>query len=93
MKNVVNGKTDPTDWPGIDGGPATGYCSPAPCTWDVKIQGDKNGWRLPYEAEWANMTEGDRRFFFRPHIEPGIVALDACTAFSHIVNCYVLNEE
>ena len=66
---VVNGKTDPTDWPDIKGGPATGYCSPAPCNWDVKIQGDKNGWRLPYEFEWeylardGNLTNSDQTIY------------------------------
>ncbi len=66
---VVNGKTNPTDWPDIKGGPATGYCSPNSCTWDVKIQGDKNGWRLPYEFEWeylardGNLTNSDQTIY------------------------------
>lgn len=30
---------------------------------------------------------------FRPFIHPGIIALDACTAYSHFVNCIVISNE
>lgn len=74
-------------------GICTVFCGHWHCSWARFHYDHEIAHQIPYEEEWANMTEADRRFFFRPHIEPGIVALDACTAFSHIVNCYVLREE
>lgn len=38
-------------------------------------------------AEWTRNSEA-----FRPWVREGIVALDACTAWSHMVNCYVYEE-
>jgi hypothetical protein len=49
---VVNDKTDPSQWPNIVGNAVDGYCAPSTCNWDVTIQGNKNGWRLPFEVEW-----------------------------------------
>ena len=48
----VGGKTDPTKWAGIVGNSTTGYCAPSNCDWYVVTDDTKNGWRLPYEAEW-----------------------------------------
>ena len=48
----VGGKTDPTKWNGIVGNSTTGYCAPSDCDWYVVTDDTKNGWRLPYEAEW-----------------------------------------
>ena len=48
----VGGKTDPTKWAGIVGNSTTGYCASSDCDWYVVTDDTKNGWRLPYEAEW-----------------------------------------
>ena len=45
---------------------------------------------IPPDEEWEKMTIDERKNYFRPVVEPGIVALDACTAFSGVVNCYVV---
>ena len=45
-------------------------------------------WDNPYST---NPTH--RRADFSPFIDNGIIALDACTAYSHKVNCYVLEKE
>ena len=34
-----------------------------------------------------------RRANFDPFVDDGIIALDACTAYSHKVNCVVLEDE
>ena len=50
---IVNGSTDPKSaaW-GAEGNETDGYCAPADCNWTVITDDTKNGWRLPYEAEW-----------------------------------------
>ena len=50
---IVNGSTDPKSaaW-GAAGNETDGYCAPADCNWTVITDDTKNGWRLPYEAEW-----------------------------------------
>ena len=50
---IVNGSTDPKSvaW-GAAGNETDGYCAPADCNWTVITDDSKNGWRLPYEAEW-----------------------------------------
>ena len=49
---VVNEKTNPAQWPNIEGSLTEGYCAPESCSWNVTILGNKNGWRLPFEVEW-----------------------------------------
>ncbi len=48
----VGGETDPAQWLGIIGNATDGYCAPSDCDWYVVTDDTKNGWRLPYEAEW-----------------------------------------
>ena len=52
----VNGRIHPKQWPNYDGNETDGYCAPESCTWDVKIYGNRNGWRLPYEFEWEYLA-------------------------------------
>jgi formylglycine-generating enzyme required for sulfatase activity len=54
----VGGKTDPTEWTGIDKTTTTPihYCAPSSCSWSVTINYLKSGWRLPYEAEWEYLA-------------------------------------
>lgn len=37
-------------------------------------------------------TEFGRDADFSPYVAPGIIALDACTAYSGIVNCIVIED-
>lgn len=48
----VNGITNPAQWSGIVEGATSKYNAPSTCDWTVEIDDSKNGWRLPYEAEW-----------------------------------------
>lgn len=43
--------------------------------------------------EYPSVGEPGFEESFKPFIDKGIVALDACTAFSGICNCFVINEE
>lgn len=53
------------------------------------------GWshiRREYK-EWPPVGRPGFKESFKPFIDKGIIALDACTAFSGICNCFVINEE
>ncbi len=75
---VVGGKTNPTQWTGIDGNDLDGYCAPSGCAWDVTILADKNGWRLPTEIEWEYLARGgnvsDNEFIYSGDNDPDYVA-------------------
>ncbi len=53
------------------------------------------GWSnlLHQREEFPKKTEGDWLKSFEPFIDDGIVALDACTAYSGICNCIVIEDE
>lgn len=53
-----------------------------------KLRGSSPEWDNPYSTNPAHQKAD-----FSPFIDKGIVALDACTAYSHKMNCYVLEEE
>ena len=38
-------------------------------------------------------TEFGRDADFSPYVAPGIIALDACTAYSGIVNCIIVEDD
>ncbi len=75
---VVGGKTNPTQWTGIDGNYLEGWCAPSGCSWDVTILADKNGWRLPTEIEWEYLARGgnvsDDEFIYSGDNDPDYVA-------------------
>lgn len=43
--------------------------------------------------EFPNPSHADFNYSFKPYIREGIVAIDACTAFTGKVNCVVFNEQ
>ena len=75
---MVNGRTNPATWNGIDGNYIEGFCAPASCSWDVTILADKNGWRLPTEIEWEYLARGgnvsDDEFDYSGDDDPNYVA-------------------
>lgn len=70
----------------------TVFCGHWHVSWFRKMITHETEHQTPSDKELAMMTEEEKAHYFRPVIEKGIVALDACTVISHIVNCYVLEE-
>ena len=63
------------------------YCGHWHTSWGhCKINHTSPEWDNKYSTNPAH-----RKAYFGPFIKDGIVALDACTAYSHKVNCYVVD--
>ena len=68
----------------------TVFCGHYHTSWWRKHITHEQASSIPRDEEWDEMTAEERANWFRPVIRPGLVALDACTAYSGIINCYVL---
>lgn len=53
----------------------------------------KYGWDINKNIAYQHEFHDDSEDFFRPFVAPGIVAIDACTAYTHKVNVYVIEDE